>query len=60
MDNIAKRLFEVDKNKFREVAETRTYEEFIDYLKQQMNFKIINNLSDIDKYELYRLSRIRY
>lgn len=60
MDDIAKRLFEIDKNKFREVAKTRTYEEFIDYLKQQMNFKIINNLSDIDKYELYRLSRITY
>lgn len=60
MDNIAKRLFEVNPRKFREVAKDKTYEEFIKHLQSQTNFKIINNLSDIDKYELYRLSRIRY
>lgn len=60
MDNIAKILFNVNPSKFREVARYRTYEEFIEYLKQQSNFKIINNLSEIDRYELYRLSRNSY
>ena len=35
MDNIAKILFNVNPSKFREVARYRTYEEFIEYLKQQ-------------------------
>lgn len=60
MDNIAKALFDTNPSKFREVARYRTYEEFIEYLKQQSNFKIINNLSEIDRYKLYHLSKNTY
>lgn len=53
-------LFNCNPNKFREVAKDKTYEQFITYLKEQPNFKIIDYFSEQDKRELYRLARIKY
>lgn len=53
-------LFSCNPNKFREVAKDKTYEEFIKYLEEQPNFKIIEYFSEQDKRELYFLAKIKY
>lgn len=55
-----KMLFNCNPNKFREVAKDKTYKEFIAYLQEQPNFKIVEYFGEQDKRELYRLARIKY
>lgn len=55
-----KMLFNCNPNKFRETAKDKTYEEFIAYLQEQPNFKIIEYFSEQDKRELYCLAKIKY
>lgn len=45
--------------KFREIAKNKTYDEFIKYLEEQPEFKIIKLFHELDKKELYRLARAK-
>lgn len=54
-----KMLFNCNPHKFKEAAKDKTYEEFIKYLEEQPNFKIIEYFSEQDKRELYCLARIK-
>lgn len=50
-------LFNVNPNKFKEVAKNRTYEEFVSYLSSQPNFQVMSYLTEGDKRKLYKLSK---
>lgn len=50
-------LYKAGEKKFRELASKTTFEEFVDYLKNQPNFKVIELMDYCDLKELYRLSR---
>lgn len=53
-----KMLFNVNPNKFKEVAKDKTYEQFIKYLKEQPNFQIINLMNENDRKQLYLLAKM--
>ncbi|MGM9969830.1 MAG: hypothetical protein ACI35S_05475 [Anaeroplasma sp.] len=51
-------LFNCNPNKFRDAAKDRSFEEFIKYLEEQPNFKVIEYFSEDDKRELYCLAKL--
>ena len=53
---IARELFNLNPQKFRDTAKGKSCDEFIDYLEKQPNFRIMESLSRWDKEELYRLA----
>lgn len=54
---MAEKLFSVNPNKFVEVYnKTNGYDEFIQYLKDLPNFKVINMISELDRIKLYNLT----
>lgn len=50
-------LFYVNLNKFRETAKGKTYEQFIAYLQEQQNFKIIFQMTENEKKMLYFMAK---
>ena len=50
-------LFNVNPNKFRDVARDKTYEQFIAYLQEQPNFKIVFQMTENEKKMLYVMAK---
>lgn len=49
-------LFKVNPRKFIDLANDKTYEQFIAYLQEQPNFKIIFKMTENEKKALYRMA----
>lgn len=52
-------LYNVNPEKFQEVAKNRTYEQFIAYLQNQPNFTVINLASEEEKKALYTAAKLK-
>ena len=50
-------LYQAGKKKFRELAREKTFDEFVNFLKSQPNFKVIQLMDYQEQKELYRLSK---
>jgi len=57
MNNLARTLFNANPNKFIETAKDKSFDEFIDYLHKQDNFKVMVYMDFNDKIELYKLAK---
>ena len=49
-------LFRVNPQKFIDLAKSKTYDEFIKYLEEQPNFKIIFKMTESEKKALYKMA----
>lgn len=54
-----KMLYKANPRKFQEVAKGKTYEQFVSYLRDQPNFKVINLMSEAEKRALYAAAKLR-
>lgn len=51
-------LYRVNPQKFIDTAKGRSYEEFINYLENQPNFKIIFKMTEKEKKTLYQMAKL--
>lgn len=51
-------LYRVNPQKFIDLAKSKTYKEFIKYLEEQPNFKIIYKMTENEKKELYQMAKL--
>ena len=49
-------LYKVNPQKFIDLAKSKTYKEFIKYLEEQPNFKIIYKMTESEKKALYKMA----